>query len=603
MRRRLRMSAVLIFALVALAPAVQMGRAEISPAVQDEAKKLHALFDEEWQWTLREYPEMATRVGDPRYNDRLTDLAAAALDARKAHKRELLKRIREIDRGSLKGQDVLSFDLFLRETEQSVALQRFPSEYLAISQMGGVHLNIPELPRVAPLRNVKNYDDFLARLEAYPRQVDQIIDLLKRGIDTGWVPPEVALRKVPPQLAKQLAQDVKQGSLYKPFESFPEAIGPADRVRLEARAVETIKGFIVPALKRLHQFIAESYLSACRKDIAATRLPDGADYYQAQIRIYTTTDLSVRAIHETGTTEVKRIRGEMDGVIKATGFKGSFPEFLNLLRTDPRFAKIEPDQVLPGFRDIAKRVDPELPKLFAELPRTPYGIREIPAYQGETADHYTRPAADGSRAGYFNANVLKGATRRKYEMEALLLHEAVPGHHLQIARAQELKELPEFRRTGSYSAYSEGWGLYAESLGEELGLYKDPYSKFGRLSFEIHRACRLVVDTGMHAMGWSREQAIDYLKENSGLSESFIEAEIDRYIVLPVQALAYKIGELKIKELRARAENALGRKFDVRKFHNALIDDGPMPLDLLERRIDEWIKAQGKQQPPRVRQA
>ena len=263
-----------------------------------------------------------------------------------------------------------------------------------------------------------------------------------------------------------------------------------------------------------------------------------------------------------------------------------------MLRTDPRFARMESDQVLPGFRDIAKRVDPELPKLFAELPRTPYGIREIPAYQGETAEHYTRGAADGSRAGYFNANVLKGATRRKYEMEALLLHEAVPGHHLQVARAQELKELPEFRRTGSYSAYSEGWGLYAESLGEELGLYKDPYSKFGRLSFEIHRACRLVVDTGMHAMGWSREQAINYLKENSGLSESFIEAEIDRYIVWPAQALAYKIGELKIKELRARAEKALGPKFDIRKFHNALIDDGPLPLDVLEQRIEEWIKAQ-----------
>ena len=253
---------------------------------------------------------------------------------------------------------------------------------------------------------------------------------------------------------------------------------------------------------------------------------------------------------------------------------------------------MESDQVLPAFRDIAKRVDPELPKLFAELPRTPYGIREIPAYQGETAEHYTRGASDGSRAGYFNANVLKGATRRKYEMEALLLHEAVPGHHLQVARAQELKALPEFRRTGRYSAYTEGWGLYAEGLGEELGLYKDPYSKFGRLNGEIHRACRLVVDTGMHAMGWSRDQAINYVKENSGLSESFIEAEIDRYIVWPAQALAYKIGELKIKELRSRAENALGPKFDIRKFHNALIDDGPLPLDVLEQRIEQWIKAQ-----------
>ena len=320
--------------------------------------------------------------------------------------------------------------------------------------------------------------------------------------------------------------------------------------------MKTIDGSIVPALKRLHQFITDTYLPACRQDISAANFPDGANYYQAQIRLYTTTDLSARAIHEIGINEVKRIRSEMDSVIRETGFTGSFPEFLNLLRTDPRFGRMEPDQVLPGFRDIAKRFDPELPKLFAELPRTPYGIREIPAYQGETAEHYTRGAADGSRAGYFNANVLKGATLCKYEMEALLLHEAVPGHHLQIARAQELKELPDFRRTAFYSAFSEGWGLYAESLGKELGLYKDPYLRFGRLSFEIHRACRLVVDTGIHAMGWSREQAINYLKENSGLSESFIEAEIDRYIVWPGQALAYKIGELKIKELRESGESS-----------------------------------------------
>ncbi len=369
MTRQPRTSLVVIFTFVVLAQAAQ-ARAEILPATEDETKKLHALFDDEWQWTLREYPEAATRIGDPRYNDRLTDLAVPALEARKAHKRDLLKRIREIDRGSLMGQDVLSFDLFLRETEQSVALQRFPSEWMPISQMSGVHLSIPELPRLAPLRTVKNYDDFLARLEAYPRQVDQVIELLKLGIAAGWVPPEIALRKVPPQIAKQLAQDVKASPLYKPFVSFPEAIGPGERSRLEARALEAIKGSIVPALKRLHQFIAETYLPGCRKEIAATRFPDGAAYYQAQIGLYTTTDLSAAAIHEIGIKEVKRIRAEMDGVIKQTGFSGSFAEFLTMLRTDPRFARMEPDQVLPGFRDIAKRVDPELPKLFAGVPRT-----------------------------------------------------------------------------------------------------------------------------------------------------------------------------------------------------------------------------------------
>ncbi len=310
------------------------------------------------------------------------------------------------------------------------------------------------------------------------------------------------------------------------------------------------------------------------------------------VRLMTTTNLSPREIHEIGMREVARIHKAMDEVIKQAGFSGSIAEFEKMLRTDPRFAPLAPEDVLPAFRDIAKRVDPELPKLFAELPRTPYGIREIPVFRGQTAAHYTRGAVDGSRAGYFNANTLKGTTLPRHQMESLLLHEAVPGHHLQIARAQELKGLPDFRRSPRYPAFSEGWALYAESLGDDLGLYKDPYSRFGRLEDEILRACRLVVDTGMHSLGWTRQQAIDYMNANSGSSESFVVAEVDRYIVWPGQALGYKIGELKIQELRARAAKALGAKFDLRKFHNALIDDGGLPLDVLEQRIDEWIKRQ-----------
>ena len=349
---------------------------------------------------------------------------------------------------------------------------------------------------------------------------------------------------------------------------------------------------VIPALKELHKFISETYLPACRQEIAASGLPGGTAFYQAQIRWLTTTELSAQEIHEIGIREVARIRGEMDEVIKQAGFAGSFPEFLTFLRADPRFARVPTADVLPGFRDIAKRVDPELPKLFAELPRTPYGIREIPAYRGETAAYYSPGASDGTRAGYFNANTLAVSTKPKHEMEALFLHEAVPGHHLQVARVQELSGLPEFRRNGLYNAYVEGWALYAESLGEDLGLYKDPYSKFGRLNGEIHRACRLVVDTGMHALGWSRERAIEYMQANTGLSDTFIVAEVDRYIVWPGQALGYKLGELKIKELRAKASKTLGAKFNIRKFHNALIDDGPLPLDLLERRIDGWIGTQ-----------
>jgi uncharacterized protein (DUF885 family) len=576
-----------------------------TPAANADAAKLHTLFDQEWQWTLREYPEFATGVGDNRYNDKLTDLSSPAMDRRKAHERDYLRQLREIDRGRLTGQDVVSYDLSLAGAQQDVALHRYPAgkipsggeflpyyEWTPLSQMAGVHLDIPALPRLVPLRNTKDYDDFLARLRAVPTLVDQVIVLMKRGIAGGWMPPAVPIRKVLPQIEQQWVSDVTLSPLYKPFESFPETIPAVDRSRLTALAREAIVNAVIPALKELHKFISTTYLPACRHEIAASSLPGGAEYYQAQIRWLTTTELSAREIHEIGEREVARIRAAMGEVIKQAGFAGTFAEFVNLLRTDPRYARVPTNDVLPGFRDIAKRVDPELPKLSAELPRTPYGIREIPDYRGETAAFYTPGAADGTRAGYFNANTFGVSTKPRHEMEALFLHEGVPGHHLQVARAQELKDLPDFRRNGLYNAYVEGWALYAESLGEELGLYKDPYSKFGRLNGEIHRACRLVVDTGMHALEWTRDRAIAYMKANTSLSETFIVAEIDRYIVWPGQALGYKLGELKIKAVRARASKALGPKFDIRKFHNALIDDGPLPLDLLERRIDAWIETQ-----------
>ncbi len=569
-----------------------------------EATKLHALFEEEWQWTLREFPDVATSVGDPRYNDKLTDLSASAMDRRKAHERDVLKRIIEIDRAGLSGQDVLSYDLFRRSAEQGVSLQRFPAglvsfggftmpyEWMPVCQMDGAHIDIPALPRLAPLRTTKDYDDFLSGLAAYPRQVDQVIELMRCGMASGSVLPAVPMCKVLPQIEKQWAEDLTKGPLYKLFENFPDEIAEADRSRLEARARELIAGSIIPALKRLHQFIAQTYLPACRQDILASGLPGGSAFYESQIRSMTGTDLSPREIHELGRREVARIRKAMNEVIRQTGFSGSLSDFLKFLRTDPRFARMPSEKVLPSFRDIAKRVDPELTKLFAELPRLPYGIREVSALRGEATAQYVPGASDGSRAGYFNANTLEGTTVPRHEMEALLLHEAAPGHYLQSARAEELKGLPEFRRNAFDNAYVEGWGLYAESLGEELGLYKDPYSKFGRLQAEIFRACRLVIDTGIHSMTWTRQEAIDYMRENSGSLKGLIEMEVDRYIVWPGQALGYKIGELKMKELRVRASKTLGTKFDIRRLHNALLDDGPLPLDLLEKRIEEWIKLQ-----------
>jgi uncharacterized protein (DUF885 family) len=390
--------------------------------------------------------------------------------------------------------------------------------------------------------------------------------------------------------------DPVKSPLYQPFEKFPAEIPEAERARLSQAARQAISSDVMPAFKKLLGFIKETYLLACRQEIAATLLPDGKDFYAFAARRETTTTLSPQEIHQTGQREVERIRREMEAVIQKTGFKGSFAEFLNFLRASPQFYYTKAEDLVTGYRDISKRVDGELPRLFAELPRNPYGVREMPAHEGpaQTTAYYQPGAPDGSRAGTYWVNTYKLNTRPKYEMEALSIHEAVPGHHLQISRAQELKDLPDFRRNAGYTAYVEGWALYAESLGAEMGFYTDPYSRFGQLTYEMWRACRLVVDTGMHAMGWSREQAIDFMKANTAKTENDIIVEIDRYIVWPGQALGYKLGELKIKELRGRAKQELGEKFDLRRFHNAVLDDGPLPLELLEKRIHEWIAGQKK---------
>ncbi len=560
----------------------------------DEAKKLHALFKEDWERVLEEFPEAATLLGDHRYNNRLTDYSAEAIERRKAHERNMLDRIQKIDRSRLTGQDVISYDLFLRDKQLSVEGQRYPTELMPINQMGGPHLGFTQLATTSPFRSAKDYENYLARLAAFPRQVDQLIALMKRGIETKWIPAAVPLRSVPSQIEGQIVSDATKSPLYKPLEQFTEEVAQADRARLSETARQRIASDVTPALKKLLAFLKDQYLPAARTEIGASALPEGAAYYAYSARVQTTTNLSPKEIHDIGQKEVARIRKEMDAIIKQVNFKGSFGDFLTYLRSDPRFYYTRPEDLVLGYRDICKRADGRLPELFAELPRTPYGVREIPAYEApaQTTAYYLQGASDGSRAGDYWVNTYKLETRPKYEMEALSLHESVPGHHLQISRAQELKGLPDFRRNGGYTAYVEGWALYAESLGPDLGFYTDPYSKFGQLTYEMWRATRLVVDTGMHSLGWTRQQAIDFMKDNCAKTENDIIVEIDRYIVWPGQALAYKIGELKIKELRARAQKELAARFDVRRFHNAVLDDGPLPLDVLERRLDLWIVEQ-----------
>jgi uncharacterized protein (DUF885 family) len=399
---------------------------------------------------------------------------------------------------------------------------------------------------------------------------------------------------VPSQLDAHLNADVTQQPLYLPFAQFPADVSASERKRLAEAGRQVLAGQVAPAFLQLKKFYESKYLPAAqaRKGIGAIELPGGVQYYQALISEMMTTSMSSDEIHQLGLREVARIDGEINEVIRRTGFSGTREEFARFLHESPQFYYSTGDELLAGYRDIAKRADAELPKLFAELPRTPYGVRSEDASQGDNADHYVPSAGDGSRAGFFEANINNLKMRPKYDMEDLLLHEAVPGHHLQIARAQEIKGLPEFRKYTWLVAYGEGWALYAESLGDQMGFYKDPYSKFGQLSAEMWRACRLVVDTGMHAFGWSRQRAIDYMKEHALISDDYAVAEVDRYLVWPGQALGYKVGELKIKALRAKAHTALGDRFDIRHFHNALIDDGPLPLDVLEARIDEWIAAQ-----------
>jgi len=557
------------------------------------AVEFDALQREYWERQLREFPELSTWTGDNRYNDRLTDLSLDAVERRKADERGLLERVRGVDTTALSIEDRLSHSLLLWELELAVRAHRFPP-VMILNQIWGPQLMFPQLVSVTPFMTGDDYGKYLARLAAFPLYLDQAIGLLHEGIRLGWVQPGEPLRGVPDQIRGQLVTDVEQSALYAPLTRMSEGVPEPEREKLRSAARKLIGDGVFPALMKFLEFVTGTYLPAGDRPVAASSLPDGEAYYAHCVYEHTTSDATPAAIHQTGLEEVRRIRLAMDSAVRETGFEGSLQDFGSFLRTDPRFYFTSADDLVRAYRDIAKRADAELPKLFAELPRTPYGVRVFPDYEApsQTTAQYYPGAADGSRAGYFMVNTYKLDMRPTFEMEALTLHEAVPGHHLQIARAQELRDLPDFRRNGSYTAYIEGWALYAESLGSSMGFYSDPYSRFGQLTYEMWRACRLVVDTGLHQFGWTRQQAIDYMQENTAKTEQDIAVEVDRYIVWPGQALAYKIGELKMKELRAKAQRQLGSRFDLRRFHNALLDKGPLPLALLEGEINRWVESQ-----------
>ncbi len=558
---------------------------------KSEKERLQAFIDLYFDYAMLEFPEWATSIGYPTGHDRWTDNSFEAMARRDADTARALEVFRTIDREELEGDDRLNLDLILEDLEDDLEGQRFPGEVLAISQMGGVQQNVARMLAIMPATSVKQYEDVLARLSKVPEVVDQTIARLEKGLELGVTPPRVTLREVPQQVKNLLVDEPMESPMLRAFAKFPDDVPAAERERLAKQARETFTGKVAPAYQKLHAFLTEKYLPGTRESIAMKDLPDGDAWYAFRVKQMTTTDMTPQQIHQLGLSEVARIRAEMDKVIAESGFEGSFEEFTEFLRTDPRFYYTEAEDLLAGYRDISKRADAELPKLFGNLPRLPYGVTPVPDYaaKSQTTAYYERGSLEAGRAGQFFANTYALDTRPKWEMEALTLHEAVPGHHLQIALAQELENLPWFRRYGGETAFVEGWGLYSESLGEEMGFYQDPYSKFGQLTYEIWRAIRLVVDTGMHSLGWSRQQAIDYFTANTGKQEHDIVVEVDRYIVWPGQALAYKIGELKIKELRAMAKEELGEKFSIRGFHDTVLSNGALPLSVLETRVAEWV--------------
>ena len=575
--------------ILAAATPFQESLAELARSKAKDPQKLHRLFDLAWQYDNAEHPELATSRGVAGYNNRWTDESLEAIERRKHETVSLGQALSAIDRKKLDAQDQLSYDLFRRNVDDDLAAQRFPRELLAITQLAGPQYLSSTLD-IMPARTARDYQDIVARLDAVPQCLAQVEARLRRGVETGVVSPRVVLRDVAAQLDAQTAEDPLQAPLLKAFSKLPE--GVSDEARTDA--VRIYREKIVPAYRKLREYFVSAYLPHARETVALSALPEGVDWYLERVRRETTTSLTPHEIHQLGLSEVKRIRGEMEKVLARVGFKGTLADFATFLRTDARFYFTDARDLVREYRDIAKRIDPELTRLFGKLPRLPYGVVEIPAFSApsQTTAYYRQGSPEAHRPGSYFVNTYKLDTRPKWEMEALTLHESVPGHHLQIAISQELTSVPEFRKTSRYVAFVEGWGLYAESLGPELGMYQDPYSQFGQLTYEMWRAIRLVVDTGMHALGWSRDQAIDYFRQNSAKTEHDIVVEIDRYIVMPGQALAYKIGELKLKELRALASKELGAKFDVRTFHDAVLGSGALPLDLLEENTRAFIAQQ-----------
>jgi uncharacterized protein (DUF885 family) len=554
--------------------------------------QLASVLAEEWEIHLREDPIFATVTGDRRYDDRLPGVSEEDYERRRHQLQDVIRKAEGVEADSLSPAEHVHRDVFLRLKRDALAELDFHSYRLPMNRLGGFHTDFAELPNFMHFGTGEDYERYLTRLEAFRGWVDQHIVLMRGALAQGFSQPRVCLDGTQGTMQSHLVDDAEASLFFGPFRQMPESMGGAERQRLADRGRAAIRGSIVPGYRELLEFFEGEYLPGCRADVAAAGLPDGTNFYAHRVRRMTTLPITPEEVHRVGLEEVRRIRGEMDAAMRRTGFDGDLAGFLKFLRSDTRFYPPSPEQLMKEAAYILKRMDGELPRLFRRLPRTPYGILPVPEHLAPhtSTAYYWAPLGDGTRAGFYYVNTYDLPSRPLYEMEALSLHEAVPGHHLQIALQLELDDMPAFRRFEDFTAFTEGWALYAERLGLECGFYQDPYSDFGRLGYEIWRACRLVVDTGMHALGWTRERAIEFMLENTPATPLNIRNEIDRYLSMPGQALAYKMGELKIRELRRTAERRLGPAFDVRAFHDVVLAQGSIPLDVLEAEVERWLE-------------
>ena len=582
-----------LFCLPVIAAALTVTLTAQTPS-GDAGRRLHALFDREWEWELAESPLAASAIGDKRWNDRWDDVSPAALERRQRHRQAVLTEVEAIPRAELGADDQIHYDVFRYQYRMGVEGFAYRFQLIRTDTYGGVQ-NSEQVVDALTFQTVKDYEDWLARLAGFPAYIDQNIALMRQGLRTNVLVPKVIVSRVRDQLDRQAKTDPAASGFYRPFLHVAERIPQADRQRLTAAGLERVRTAVLPAFARLRDFIDREYLPACYDQVGWWQTSSGLNGYAYFARLYTTTDLTPQQIHEIGLKEVARIRAEMERIKEQTHFAGSMPEFFAFLRTDPRFFYKTGGELLDGYRALTKRIDPELVKVIGTPPRLPYGVRPIPeaVAPNVTTAYANAGSEDGQRPSYYYVNLYKPETRPKWEMLALTLHEAEPGHCLQGAVAQEMRAMPAFRRNAGFTAYVEGWALYSESLGEDMGLYDDdPYSRFGRLTYEMWRAVRLVVDTGMHSMHWERARAIHYFMENAAKTELDVTNEVDRYIGWPGQALAYKIGELRIQELRHRAERQLGDRFSLRTFDDVILSTGAVPLSVLEARVDDWIAKQ-----------